>query len=75
MSPAVEQLKTQAISLSSPERAELAHFLLASMEPQEEGVEEAWRAEIARRVTDIRSGKAKGRPADEVLAELRERHP
>ena len=42
---------------------------------EEEGVEEAWRAEIARRVADIRSGRAVGRPLDDVLAELRERQP
>lgn len=58
-----------------PERAELAYFILTSLEPEEEGAEAAWRAEIARRVADIRGGRAIGRSADEVLAELRERHP
>jgi putative addiction module component (TIGR02574 family) len=75
MTEAVEQLKSQAITLSAAERADLAYFLLTSLEPEEEGVEEAWRKEIARRVTDIRSGQAVGRPIDEVLAELRERYP
>jgi putative addiction module component (TIGR02574 family) len=75
MTEAVEQLKSQASSLSTRERAELAYFLLSSLEPEEEGVEEAWQTEIARRVAQIRSGYAVGRPADEVLAELRERYP
>ena len=75
MTETVERLKSQACTLSVPERADLAYFLLTSLEPEEEGVEEAWRVEIARRVADIRSGQAKGRPADEVLAELRERYP
>ena len=75
MSPAVEQLKSQAISLSVPERAELAHFLLSSLEPEEEGVEEAWREVIARRVAEIQNGTAMGRPLDEFLAELSERYP
>ncbi len=75
MTEAVEQLKSTAGALTGPERAELAYFLLTSLEPEEEGVEEAWRAEIARRVADIRSGRAAGRPLDDVLAELRERHP
>lgn len=75
MTESVERLKAQAGALSGPERADLAYFLLTSLEPEEEGVEQAWRAEIARRVAEIRSGRAKGRPADEVLAELRERHP
>ena len=75
MTQAVEQLKSQASNLSAPERADLAYFLLTSLEPEEDGVEEAWRAEIARRVAQIRSGQATGRPADEVLAELRVRYP
>jgi putative addiction module component (TIGR02574 family) len=75
MTEAVEQLKSQVSALSAPERAELAHFLLTSLEPEEEGAREVWRVEIARRVAEIRGGSALGRPADEVLAELRERYP
>ncbi|MBA4189067.1 MAG: addiction module component [Planctomycetaceae bacterium] len=75
MTETVERLKSQAGALSVPERADLAYFLLTSLEPEEEGVEEAWRTEIARRVAEIRAGSAKGRSADEVLAELRVRHP
>lgn len=75
MTEAVEQLKSQVSTLSAAERAELAYFLLASLEPEEEGAEEAWRKEIARRITEIRSGQAIGRPIEDVLAELRERYP
>ncbi|OWK43885.1 addiction module protein [Fimbriiglobus ruber] len=76
MTEAVEQLKSQARVLSTSERAELAYFLLSSLEPDKgEGIGEAWRAEIAGRVAEIRNGSAVGRPAEEVLAELRERYP
>jgi putative addiction module component (TIGR02574 family) len=75
MTEAVRQLKSLADLLSAPERAELAYFLLSSLETEEEGAEEAWRTEVARRVAEIRSGSAVGRPAEEVLAELRERYP
>jgi putative addiction module component (TIGR02574 family) len=75
MTEAVEQLKSQANALSAAERADLAYFLLTTLEPEEEGVDEAWRVEIARRVADIRNGTAVGRPAEEVLTELRERYP
>ena len=75
MSQAVEQLKSQASTLSAPERAELAYFLLSSLEPEEDGAREAWRTEITRRVAEIRNGSAIGRPAEEVLDELRERYP
>jgi putative addiction module component (TIGR02574 family) len=74
MTEAVEHLKSQAESLSAAERADLVSHLLASLE-SEDGAEEAWREEIARRVADVRSGSAPGRPLDEVLAELRERYP
>ena len=76
MTEAVEQLKSQASNLSAAERAELAYYLLSSLETEEEaGVQEAWRVEIARRVAEIRNGSAVGLPAEEVLAELRERYP
>lgn len=75
MTEAVEQLKSQVIALSAAERADLAYFLISSLEPEEEGAQEAWRKEIARRVTEIRNGRAIGRPIEEVLAELRERYP
>jgi len=71
----VELLKSQASSLSMTERADLAYFLLSTLEPKEEGVEEAWREVTARRVAEIRVGSATGRPVDEVLTELRERYP
>ncbi len=75
MTEVVEQLKSQASALSDAARADLACFLLTSLDPEDEGAAEAWRKEIDRRVADIRSGKAIGRPVDELLAELRERYP
>jgi len=38
--------------------------------PREEGVEEAWAEEIKGRVDDIRSGKVKTIPGEQVLREL-----
>lgn len=74
MSATVENLKTQADALTPEEKAELAEYLMASLEG-EDSVREAWRAEIQRRVAEIRSGTASGRPIDEVLGELREIYP
>jgi putative addiction module component (TIGR02574 family) len=76
MSPAFEQLKSQLGRLSQEERAELAMFLLDSLDPEEEDkdVSAAWEEEIGRRVADIRSGKAQGKPAEQVFAELREQY-
>ena len=75
MTQAVEQLKSQASSLTKIEKADLACFLLSSLEPEEAGAQEAWRTEIDRRVTEIRAGTATGRPVEEVLRELKERFP
>jgi len=75
MTEAVERLKSQATNLNSHERADLAYFLLTSLEPENDAVSEEWRLEIDRRVSEIRAGTARGRNADEALAELRELHP
>lgn len=71
----VEAYKSQLEKLSREERTELAYFLLDSLESVEEGTAAAWDAEISRRVAEIRSGKANGKPAEEVFAELRELYP
>jgi putative addiction module component (TIGR02574 family) len=74
MSEVIEQWKAQLMTLPQDDRAELAHFLLSSLGPEDDEVEPSLE-EIARRVDEIRSGRAIGRPVDEFLAELRERYP
>lgn len=44
-----------------------------SLEPEDEGIGEAWDAELSRRVAEIRDGKVIGKPADQVFMELRRR--
>lgn len=75
MSRVVEHWKSRIQHLSPPERAELAHFLLMSLEPEDAEAAEAWEAEIARRALEIREGRASGRPAEQLFAELRDRYP
>jgi len=71
----VDQLTQDALTLSDRERAELAHKLLVSLDGvPDEGAEEAWDEEIAKRVQKIRDGTAKGRPADEVFGDIQSRH-
>jgi putative addiction module component (TIGR02574 family) len=72
MTQLAERLKAQLGQLPKEERAELAFFLLTTLEPVEdpETVTKEWEAEIARRAADIRSGKAVGKPADQLFAEL-----
>ncbi len=75
MNPVIDHWKTALIALSPGDRVELAHFLLSSLEPDDEGVEAAWDAEASRRADEVRAGSASGRPVDEFIAELRERYP
>lgn len=71
----MKQLTQDALSLSELDRANLAKTLLVSLEPEgEAGVQEAWDAEIERRLERLRQGTAQGRPADEVFRDLRARH-
>jgi putative addiction module component (TIGR02574 family) len=71
----LQEVASKALGLSPEERAELAHELILSLdEVEDREVERAWDAEVERRVQEIRSGKAKGRPAEDILAEIRARY-
>jgi putative addiction module component (TIGR02574 family) len=65
---ATELLK-QALALSAEERAKLAESLLESLEDAREDpatVEAAWNDEVARRIAELDTGKAKTIPWEEV---------
>jgi len=72
MSTAFETLHAQAQQLSLKERAELARRMLATLEPEEDGVESAWTEEIKRRVTAIRDGQVKCISEEQMMAEIEE---
>lgn len=65
-------IRPAALALPPDERAALAAELLESLDGDEadEGVAEAWEAEIARRLTQIERGEVKLIPASEVLSRL-----
>jgi putative addiction module component (TIGR02574 family) len=58
MSPEVSNLLKLALALPVDERAALANTLLDSLETTNESVQEAWDAEVARRIQDLKAGKA-----------------
>lgn len=67
-------LKQQASQLPEAERAELALSLIESLDGKPEAaVEDAWRAEIERRVGEIERGEVQLIPGEEVFARLRRR--
>lgn len=75
MTETAEKLKSALSHLSVQEHAEIAHFLLHSLdEGTDADAEAAWDDELARRAEDIKSGQAVGEPADKVFAELREKY-
>jgi len=72
MSPATEQLKSTLSSLPEEERAELVHFLIQTLETGfDADIEQAWAAELDRRMDDIDSGREIGIPADVASARAR----
>jgi putative addiction module component (TIGR02574 family) len=67
----VEELYAKASELPPGDRAELAGLLLDSIDDErDEGVEEAWAAEIGRRMEEYRAGRVKTIPWSEVRARL-----
>lgn len=65
-----EALLDEALALPEDQRAALVQKLNATLAPS--GVEEAWAAEVARRVDELRSGGAETIPADVAFARARE---
>ena len=61
-----------ALELEQSDRAELAKLLVDSLDSTvEEGVEEAWMEEVARRAAELDSGVVQTIPWDTVRARLR----
>jgi putative addiction module component (TIGR02574 family) len=72
MTPQVSEVLEKALTLSTQERGLLIDRLVESLDeqPADEGVEEAWAEEIKSRVDDIRSGKVKMIPGEQVRRRL-----
>jgi putative addiction module component (TIGR02574 family) len=70
MSPDVSDLLKRALALSVDERAALANSLLDSLGGTDEFVREAWDEEVARRIEDLKAGKAVAVPWEQLHREL-----
>ena len=66
----LELLEAEALQLPYGERAAFAQLLLASLDEDTE-IEEAWAAEIERRVAEIESGAVQLVPIADALAQVR----
>lgn len=72
MSLTVEQLANEAMQLPPASRAELAEKLVESLDfAESDKIQKQWIEEAIRRRDEIRSGRVKPIPGEEVLAEVR----
>jgi putative addiction module component (TIGR02574 family) len=75
VSVTAKKLRTALANLSETDRAELAQFLISSLDAGSDAdADQAWDAELARRGEEIKSGKAIGTAAEQVFSELRQKH-
>lgn len=73
MTTDAESLYQEALKLPEDERFLLANRLLETVEGEREpGYEEAWAAEISRRIEEVENGTAETLSWEEVRAKLRE---
>ena len=70
MSPEISELLKRALALPVDERAALANTLLDSLGGPDESVQEAWDDEVARRIGDLKAGKAVTVPWEQLHREL-----
>ncbi len=67
-----DEVSREALQLPAASRAELAEQLVESLDfPEDEEHRAAWANEATRRLEEIRSGKVKTIPGDQVIAEVR----
>lgn len=69
------ELREQLATLSAADRAELAQFLIESLdgEPDADAAEQ-WNIQLKRRAESIRQGAASGEPAEAVMERLWKKH-
>lgn len=75
MNATLEHWKSELSGLPASARAELAQYLLDSLETDSESTKEEWLALAKQRMAQVRAGRVKGIPADEVLKSLPETRP
>lgn len=67
----VAELSAQARALPPEDRARLAEELLASLDPGEAEVDDAWDAELRRRIAEVDDGTVTLVPADQAFEQVR----
>ena len=71
MAKSAQELFDEAMRLDPQERATLMRLLIDALDADiEEGTEDAWRAEVERRMAELDSGAVETVPWEEVRARL-----
>ena len=74
MARSARELFEEAMKLAPEERATLMRLLIDTLDSEsDEGVDDAWRAEIERRMAEIDSGAVEPVPWEELRARLYQR--
>jgi len=68
-----EELIAEVISLPVEERAIVVDSILRSFNPPEVNIDRQWIAEAERRLEEVRTGRVKTIPGEEVFAQIRKR--
>jgi putative addiction module component (TIGR02574 family) len=68
-----EELFDEATSLPVETRTLLVDKLLQSLNPTQTEIDKSWAKEAEKRVDEIRKGKAKTIPGDQVFRKIRDR--
>ncbi len=74
MAKSARELFEEAMKLGPEERATLVRLLIDALDAKsEEGTEDAWRAEVERRIAELDSGAIETVPWEELRARLYQR--
>ena len=68
-----KELIAEAMSLPVEERAIVVDSILRSLNSPEDDIDRQWVAEAERRLDEVRTGRVKAIPGDEVFAQIRKR--
>jgi putative addiction module component (TIGR02574 family) len=69
----MKEIIQEAMSLPVEERATVVDSLLKTLNPPDMEIEKEWVRVAKRRLAELRSGRVKAIPGNEVFAEIRER--
>ena len=71
--PTTQEIIQEAQSLPVEERALIVDSLLRSLNPPDPAIDREWAAVAKRRLAELRAGRSKPVPGEQVFAAIRER--